>query len=395
MRTVRNNSGIGALSAGASFFCALMGFALPSYASFTGGGSMSSNPVVLQNIGQGVSPSNPGKANDNIGRGIGNGVGPALPAGRQEDIQVTRYVYDGSECIEEATKDGKVLRSYVYSNRIDEVLQLKGRKQNEVFFYHANSIGSIAALTSGQGQVVELYKYDPFGQTKVLAPDGTPNNLSDNPVLAASVVGNPYMFTGRWFDPETGFYYYRARFYNPATGRFVSRDPKGFEEGMNLYEYVRHNPVNKVDPLGTQVEEPAEEEQGFGEAVIEELTPIGTAKDALRQFELAQEAETTGEAILRGTAGVTLTALAAVEAVPAAKVIIKGPKWAWGGIKLGWEVSKESFQWLFREGEKEVLEASVRKSGKEGLESAARGTPPTVDVRGVEEGLRKIKFVEE
>jgi hypothetical protein len=116
MRTVRNNSGIGALSAGASFFCALMGFALPSYASFTGGGSMSSNPVVLQNIGQGVSPTNPGKANDNIGRGIGNGVG-------QQDIQVTRYVYDGSECIEETTRDGKPLRSYVYSNRIDEVLQ--------------------------------------------------------------------------------------------------------------------------------------------------------------------------------------------------------------------------------------------------------------------------------
>jgi RHS repeat-associated protein len=57
-------------------------------------------------------------------------------------------------------------------------------------------------------------------------------------------------YTGREWDPETGLYYYRARYYDPKVGRFISEDPIGFAGGPNLYAYVGSDPANAVDPFG-------------------------------------------------------------------------------------------------------------------------------------------------
>ena len=57
-------------------------------------------------------------------------------------------------------------------------------------------------------------------------------------------------FTGREWDPETGLHYYRARYYDPKSGRFLSEDPIGFQGGINFYAYVDNNPVNFFDPTG-------------------------------------------------------------------------------------------------------------------------------------------------
>jgi len=67
--------------------------------------------------------------------------------------------------------------------------------------------------------------------------------------------GSPttHAFTGREWDPETGLYYYRARYYDPKLGRFISEDPIGFDGGVNFYGYVGGNPVNRVDPTGLSV----------------------------------------------------------------------------------------------------------------------------------------------
>jgi RHS repeat-associated protein len=61
-----------------------------------------------------------------------------------------------------------------------------------------------------------------------------------------------YTYTGREFDSDTGLYYYRARWYEPQVGRFISEDPIGFDGGMNWYSYVENDPVNYDDPSGLQ-----------------------------------------------------------------------------------------------------------------------------------------------
>ena len=67
---------------------------------------------------------------------------------------------------------------------------------------------------------------------------------------SSGTLTNPFQYTGRESDPETGLYYYRARYYDPSTGRFLSEDPIRFAAGPVFYEYVNNGPVNNSDPWG-------------------------------------------------------------------------------------------------------------------------------------------------
>jgi RHS repeat-associated protein len=67
-----------------------------------------------------------------------------------------------------------------------------------------------------------------------------------------SSVGNTTLFQGREYDPETGLYYFRARYYHPELGRFLQTDPKGYVDSLNLYQAFGNNPVNFKDPYGFQ-----------------------------------------------------------------------------------------------------------------------------------------------
>lgn len=184
---------------------------------------------------------------------------------KQTDEGTTQYLYNQTQVVEERDGSGNTTKQFVYGSGIDDVLELTTGGQT--YYYHANSIGSIAELTNGTGSIVERYRYGAYGGAIVLAPDGVTE-------LEESVIDNPYRFTGRRFDSETGIYYYRARFYDPERGRFLQRDPKGYVDGMGLYEYVRSNPINYVDPRGTITKSGTAGSPTRGAAVVISSVPV-------------------------------------------------------------------------------------------------------------------------
>ena len=117
-----------------------------------------------------------------------------------------------------------------------------------LYYYHFDGLGSVVALSDNAGAIVERYEYSAYGQTQILSPSHEPRATSD--------YSNPYMFTGRRFDDETGLYYYRARMYHPELGRFIQPDPIGYLGGLNLYAYVGNNSLSWVDPWGLDAKSP-------------------------------------------------------------------------------------------------------------------------------------------
>jgi len=160
----------------------------------------------------------------------------------QKDIDgmITNFYYDGARVIEEQDSNGSTTATYVYGTWIDDILSMT--RSGNTYFYHHNALGSVTALTDATGNIAERYEYDAYG----LATFYTANYDS----LTSSVTFNPYLFTARRWDTETQLYYYRARHYNPTLGRFMQRDPLGYVDGMNLFEYVGSNGVNWIDPIG-------------------------------------------------------------------------------------------------------------------------------------------------
>jgi RHS repeat-associated protein len=158
----------------------------------------------------------------------------------------TRYFHDDVRILEEQTPAGTSLATYVYGNYVDEMLAMD---RVGTFYYHQDSLWSVGAITNAAGDVVERYRYDAYGCADVrdAAGGSVPPNAWGTP---RSVIGNGFTFTGRQLDEETGLYYYRARYYDCFKGRFLQRDPLGYVNGMNLYEYVGSNPINRLDPLG-------------------------------------------------------------------------------------------------------------------------------------------------
>jgi RHS repeat-associated protein len=146
----------------------------------------------------------------------------------------TTYVYDNEDIVLEIQSDGATATTtrYIHGPGIDEPLALE--RGGSFHYFQADGLGSIVTITGPSGNAVQSYTYDSFGM-----------------VTPSTEFRNSYAFTGREWDRETGLYYYRARYYDPMEGRFISKDPISFAGGdVNLYGYAQNNPVNWVDPSG-------------------------------------------------------------------------------------------------------------------------------------------------
>ncbi|HYT20255.1 MAG TPA: RHS repeat-associated core domain-containing protein [Candidatus Polarisedimenticolia bacterium] len=142
------------------------------------------------------------------------------------------FAYDGNNLIEETNSSGAAVARYSQTQNIDEPLAML--RSGATSYYHADGLSSVTSLSNAAGSIANTYTYDSFGKL---------TNSSGSLV-------NPFRYTARESDTETGLYYYRARYYDIQTGRFVSEDHLRFTAGINFYAYVRGRPVNLTDPYG-------------------------------------------------------------------------------------------------------------------------------------------------
>ena len=142
----------------------------------------------------------------------------------------TNYLYDGANSIEEVDATGTILARYAQGAGVDEPLDVAISSGTK--FYQADGLGSITALADISGSATDAYVTDTFGKA----------------TSSAGTTRNPFHYTARELDSETGLYYYRARYYDSAIGRFISEDPS--LSGVDLYAYVTNNPTVFMDPSG-------------------------------------------------------------------------------------------------------------------------------------------------
>jgi RHS repeat-associated protein len=153
---------------------------------------------------------------------------------KSSSTSTTIYIYDGDNSLEELDVSGNLVARYTQAQNIDQPLaMLRGSTTS---YYQPDALGSVTSLSNAAGTITDTYTFDSFG----------------NPAATIGTTVNPFRYTGREFDTETGLYFYRARYFDPAAGRFLSEDPIGLWGGLNLYRYVKNNPTGYIDPSGMQ-----------------------------------------------------------------------------------------------------------------------------------------------
>jgi RHS repeat-associated protein len=154
------------------------------------------------------------------------------PLGRRVSKTVlsttTNFLYDGANAVQEF---GTLPTANLLTGAMDE--RFTRTSATETDHYLTDALGSTVALTDAAGNSVAQYSYAPFGSLSA----------------SGATTSNSYTYTGRESD-GLGINYYRARYYNPATGRFLSEDPIGFMGGINKYAYVGDSPLGFIDSSG-------------------------------------------------------------------------------------------------------------------------------------------------
>ena len=157
------------------------------------------------------------------------------------------YIYDGMNLVADYDAiSGRVIRSYTYGPGVDNIQSMTVYDQNndsETYYYIKDASNTVHVLVDETGQIVEYYYYDAFGNLMKMRDE-------NYQWMTESKCDNRFLFQGREYDYATQLYYFRNRWYEPETGRWLSPDPIGISGGLNLYAFCGNDPVNFVDPMG-------------------------------------------------------------------------------------------------------------------------------------------------
>ena len=154
-----------------------------------------------------------------------DGIRTAKTVGRR----LVGYLLDGGNVIGE-TEGGELVATYQRGVNLISCIDPRDTNFEETYYLY-NAHGDVVQLADEHGNLTKTYEYDAFGNEK--------NRTSDP---------NPFRYCGEYYDAESGSYYLRARYYNPAVGRFTQEDP--IRDGPNWYAYCGSNPVAFIDPSG-------------------------------------------------------------------------------------------------------------------------------------------------
>jgi RHS repeat-associated protein len=187
-------------------------------------------------------------AYDSMGRRIQKKVyGWDVPSSTYQLRSTTKFIYDGWNLMAELDASGLLIRSYSWgqdlsgtltgAGGIGGLLLLNGAGTTYHVAYDGNGNVSVLIRASA-GSVSGSYEYDPFGNTVKSTGDYAGQN--------------PFRFTTKYMDQETGLLYYGYRYNNSQIGRWLSRDLLGEEGDINLYRHDDNDPIRYIDPLGSQ-----------------------------------------------------------------------------------------------------------------------------------------------
>ena len=161
------------------------------------------------------------------------------------------FTYDGQDVIFETDRIGAFKAKNFFG------LDLVSRQTaDDIYYYLFNGHGDVTHLLNEKGYILKDYRYYPFGkdvpEPLQLTPGKTTISLWRNEV---ENLDNPFRYAGEYLDQETGYYYLRARYYDPQIQRFISEDSYAKSPSWNehIYAYAEYNPVNHLDPTGHEI----------------------------------------------------------------------------------------------------------------------------------------------
>lgn len=199
-----------------------------------------------------------------------------------EGTRIIGYNLDVNERLVHV-QPSETIASYSYDGEYRRIAKGPTENSKDTFFAYGDTPDEQFSYAGDTGQIIERTVWGPLGPIAVIDKDG--NRITILSDVRGSTIGalssldgsvattgylpfgessaggsaalGPWRFTGQRFDPDSGYYYYKSRTYDPAVGMFLQPDPLGFVDGLNLYAYVGNDPINFVDPSGLAAE-------GFG-----------------------------------------------------------------------------------------------------------------------------------